>query len=60
MTTCNKWLMVYDHTDMFPDHPGCYYILGFILFVLNRLEEATVLLKMGRTIDPGFEPFNGK
>lgn len=46
--------------DVFPAHGGCYYILGFILFVLNKLEEAMILLQMGRAVDPTFEPFDGK
>ncbi|KAG2197839.1 hypothetical protein INT47_009720 [Mucor saturninus] len=44
--------------DVFPGHAGCYYILGFILFVLNKLEEATILLQMGRAVDPSFEPID--
>ncbi|KAI7905848.1 uncharacterized protein BX663DRAFT_497844 [Cokeromyces recurvatus] len=46
--------------DVFPAHAGCYYILGFILFVLNKLEEAVILLQMGRAVDPTFEPIDGK
>lgn len=46
--------------DVFPTHAGCYYILGFILFVLNKLEEAAILLQMGRAADPQFEPIDGK
>lgn len=46
--------------DVFPGHAGCYYILGFILFVLNKLEEAIILLQMGRAVDPTFEPIDGK
>jgi hypothetical protein len=46
--------------DVFPGHAGCYYILGFILFVLNKLEEAAILLQMGRAVDPTFEPIDGK
>ncbi|KAL7321852.1 hypothetical protein PS15m_001578 [Mucor circinelloides] len=42
--------------DVFPGHAGCYYILGFILFVLNKLEEAIILLEMSRAVDPNFEP----
>jgi hypothetical protein len=49
-----------DVIDVFPTHAGCYYILGFILFVLNQLEEATILLQMGRAVDPSFEPIDGK
>ncbi|KAI8368003.1 hypothetical protein EDC96DRAFT_564506 [Choanephora cucurbitarum] len=44
--------------DTFPGHAGCYYILAFILFVLNKLEEALTLLQMGRVVDPGFEPID--
>ncbi|KAI9339136.1 hypothetical protein BD770DRAFT_415316 [Pilaira anomala] len=44
--------------DVFPTHAGCYYILGFILFVLNKLEEAAILLQMGRAADPQFEPID--
>ncbi|CAO3673694.1 unnamed protein product [Rhizopus stolonifer] len=44
--------------DVFPAHGGCYYILGFVLFVLNNLEEAMILLQMGRAVDPAFEPFD--
>ncbi|KAG2237625.1 hypothetical protein INT48_004528 [Thamnidium elegans] len=44
--------------DVFPTHAGCYYILAFILFVLNKLEEAAILLQMGRAADPGFEPID--
>ncbi|KAI7862350.1 hypothetical protein BDF14DRAFT_1856873 [Spinellus fusiger] len=44
--------------DLFPGHAGCYYILGFILFILNQLEEAIVLLNMGRAVDPDFEPID--
>ncbi|KAG1223653.1 hypothetical protein G6F35_004526 [Rhizopus arrhizus] len=44
--------------DVFPTHGGCYYILGFILFVLNKLEESMILLQMGRAVDPTFEPFD--
>lgn len=46
--------------DVFPGHAGCYYILGFILFVLNKLEEAIILLEMSRAVDPSFEPVDGK
>lgn len=45
--------------DVFPSHAGCYYILGFILFVLNQLEEAMILLEMGCAVDPTFEPIDG-
>lgn len=44
--------------DVFPGHAGCYYILGFILFVLNKLEEAVILLQMGRAVDPTFKPID--
>ncbi|KAI8366561.1 hypothetical protein BD560DRAFT_400677 [Blakeslea trispora] len=44
--------------DTFPGHAGCYYILGFILFVLNKLDEALILLQMGRAVDPSFEPID--
>jgi hypothetical protein len=46
--------------DVFPGHAGCYYILGFILFVLNKLEEAAIFLQLGRAVDPTFEPIDGK
>jgi hypothetical protein len=46
--------------EVFPGHAGCYYILGFILFVLNKLEEAIILLEMSRAVDPNFEPVDGK
>ena len=46
--------------DVFPTHAGCYYILGFILFVLNRLDEALIPLRTGRLVDPEFEPVAGK
>ncbi|CDS07647.1 hypothetical protein LRAMOSA01596 [Lichtheimia ramosa] len=42
--------------DVFPTHAGCYYVLGFILFVLNRLQDALVPLQVGRRVDPNFEP----
>ncbi|KAI8640223.1 hypothetical protein BD408DRAFT_434453 [Parasitella parasitica] len=42
--------------DVFPGHAGCYYILGFILFVLNKLEEAIILLEMSKAVDSSFEP----
>ena len=45
--------------NAFPSHGGCYYILGFILFVLNNLESALILLEMSRTADPFFEPVDG-
>lgn len=45
--------------DLCPAHAGCYYILGFILFVLNHLEEALVLLEMGKNVDPEFGPIGG-
>ncbi|KAL0094707.1 hypothetical protein F4703DRAFT_1032598 [Phycomyces blakesleeanus] len=48
------------YLDIFPGHSGCYYILGFILFVLNQLEEAMILLQMGRAADPDFEPIDGR
>ncbi|KAI8370681.1 uncharacterized protein BYT42DRAFT_548904 [Radiomyces spectabilis] len=41
--------------DVFPGHAGCYYILGFILFVLNQLEDAMILLQMARAVDPDFD-----
>ncbi|KAF7732508.1 hypothetical protein EC973_003254 [Apophysomyces ossiformis] len=44
--------------DVFPGHAGCYYILAFILFVLNQLEESMMLLSMGRAVDPEFEPID--
>ncbi|KAI9471997.1 MAG: hypothetical protein EXX96DRAFT_582537 [Benjaminiella poitrasii] len=44
--------------DMFPSHAGCYYILGFILFTMNRLEDALDILDMGRAVEPTFEPFD--
>lgn len=45
--------------DVFPTHAGCYYVLGFILFVLNRLQDALVPLQVGRRVDPNFEPLEG-
>ncbi|CAO3650993.1 unnamed protein product [Cunninghamella echinulata] len=44
--------------DIFPSHGGCYYILAFILFILNQLDEAIVLLQMGRNVDCDFEPID--
>ncbi|CAO3652560.1 unnamed protein product [Cunninghamella blakesleeana] len=44
--------------DTFPSHGGCYYILGFILFILNQLEDAITLLQMGRNVDCNFEPID--
>ncbi|CAM0142835.1 hypothetical protein VKS41_002600 [Umbelopsis sp. WA50703] len=44
--------------DVFPGHAGCYHLLGFILYVLNRLEEAMILLEFGRTVDPEYEPID--
>ncbi|KAI9283076.1 hypothetical protein BC943DRAFT_343964 [Umbelopsis sp. AD052] len=45
--------------DVFPGHAGCYHLLGFILYILNRLEEAMMLLDFGRTVDPEYEPIDG-
>ncbi|RUP52461.1 hypothetical protein BC936DRAFT_145218 [Jimgerdemannia flammicorona] len=45
--------------DTFPAHAGCYHILAFVLFVLNHLEDALLLLEMGRDIDPEYEPIDG-
>ncbi|KAI8147923.1 hypothetical protein BJV82DRAFT_551674 [Fennellomyces sp. T-0311] len=42
--------------DTFPTHAGCYYVLGFILYVLNRLDEALIPLRTGGLVDPEFEP----
>ncbi|KAH8550632.1 hypothetical protein BGW37DRAFT_497778 [Umbelopsis sp. PMI_123] len=59
VTTLNRvasklvWIL-----DVFPGHAGCYHLLGFILFVLNRLEEAMILLEFGRTVDPDYEPID--
>ncbi|KAI8074861.1 hypothetical protein BC940DRAFT_286807 [Gongronella butleri] len=44
--------------DVFPAHGGAYYMLAFILFVLNQLEEAVILLRMGRAVDDSFEPID--
>ncbi|KAG2182925.1 hypothetical protein INT44_005906 [Umbelopsis vinacea] len=44
--------------DVFPGHAGCYHLLGFILYILNRLEEAMMLLDFGRTVDPEYEPID--
>ncbi|KAK4515111.1 uncharacterized protein ATC70_002721 [Mucor velutinosus] len=44
--------------DILPGHAGCYYILGFILFILNQLEDALDILDMGRLVDSSFEPFD--
>ncbi|KAI7898262.1 uncharacterized protein BX663DRAFT_462268 [Cokeromyces recurvatus] len=44
--------------DMFPSHAGCYYILGFILFIMNQLEDALDILDIGRMVDSEFEPFD--
>ncbi|KAG0183082.1 hypothetical protein DFQ28_004665 [Apophysomyces sp. BC1034] len=44
--------------DVFPGHAGCYYVLAFILFILNQLEESILLLTMGRAVDPAFEPID--
>ncbi|KAI9314542.1 hypothetical protein BX666DRAFT_1967671 [Dichotomocladium elegans] len=45
--------------DVFPTHAGCYYVLAFILYVLNRLEDALFPLQIGRRVDPTFEPVDG-
>ncbi|KAL9537243.1 hypothetical protein MBANPS3_011954 [Mucor bainieri] len=45
--------------DILPGHAGCYYILGFILFIMNQLEDALDILDMGRLVDSSFEPFDG-
>lgn len=44
---------------MFPGHAGCYHLLGFVLYILNRLEEAMIMLDFGRTVDPEYEPIDG-
>ncbi|KAF1802651.1 hypothetical protein FB192DRAFT_1379143 [Mucor lusitanicus] len=44
--------------DILPGHAGCYYILGFILFIMNQLEDALDILDMGRVVDSSFEPFD--
>ncbi|CEP12258.1 hypothetical protein [Parasitella parasitica] len=43
--------------DILPGHAGCYYILSFILFIMDRLEDALDVLDMGRLVDSSFEPF---
>ncbi|ORZ10779.1 hypothetical protein BCR42DRAFT_333404, partial [Absidia repens] len=45
--------------DVFPAHAGCYYILGFILYVFNQLEESITLLRMGHKIDCSFGAITG-
>jgi hypothetical protein len=44
---------------VFPGHAGCYHLLGFVLYILNRLEEAMIMLDFGRTVDPEYEPIDG-
>lgn len=34
--------------------------MGFILFIMNQLEDALDILDMGRLVDSSFEPFDGK
>lgn len=43
--------------DMLPSHAGCYHVLSYILFTVNRLEAALEVLNMGRIVDPTFVPF---
>lgn len=45
---------------MLPSHAGCYHVLSYILFTVNRLEAALEVLNMGRIVDPTFVPFKGK
>lgn len=45
--------------DALPEYAACYYILSYMLFIVNRMEDALDILDMGRTINPTFEPFNG-
>ncbi|GAA5803200.1 hypothetical protein HPULCUR_008676 [Helicostylum pulchrum] len=44
--------------DALPEYAGCYYILSYMLFIVNRMEDALDILDMGRTINPTFEPFS--
>lgn len=53
-------MLTYINLDILPGHAGCYYILGFILFIMNQLEDALDILDMGRLVDSSFEPFDGK
>lgn len=46
-------------SDIFPSYPGSYYILSFILFIVNRLEDALEILDIGRIVDPHFKAFDG-
>lgn len=44
--------------DALPEYAGCYYILSYMLFIVNQMEDALDVLDMGRTINPTFEPFS--
>jgi hypothetical protein len=37
---------------VFPGHAGSYYILGYMLFIVNQLEDALDVIDMGRLVDP--------
>ncbi|KAI8646700.1 hypothetical protein BD408DRAFT_336333 [Parasitella parasitica] len=44
--------------DILPGYAGCYYILSFILFTMNQLEDALDVIDMGRLVDSSFELFD--
>lgn len=47
-------------TDAFPSHAGSYYILSYLLYIVNRFEDALDVMDLGRVYSSTFQPFNGK
>lgn len=51
--------LIVNNIDAFPSYAGCYYILSYMLFIVNRFEDALDVMDMGRLHTSTFEPFNG-
>ncbi|OZJ04395.1 hypothetical protein BZG36_02410 [Bifiguratus adelaidae] len=45
--------------EFYPTNAACYYILAFVLFVMNRLEGALSIIEIGEVIEPENEELRG-
>ncbi|KAI7876806.1 uncharacterized protein EV154DRAFT_429625 [Mucor mucedo] len=45
--------------DAFPSYAGSYYILSYLLYIVNRFEDALDVMDMGRLCSTSYPPFDG-
>lgn len=55
----NKKKLNFHGLDAFPSYAGSYYILSYLLYIVNRFEDALDVMDMGRLCSTSFPPFNG-